>query len=183
MVAAPYLASGSSPSRRLRLAISFYSVSMGESGIASDAVKRTLQPTQPSAKPFSGSRHLVQTPRARAAPQKSHSQPFPRKPQYRFAGRVWSLNDQKARSETDKNLNDEEMKYSKWQSEFEEAIVELNPERLADKIKHCELAVFVRLQELAFNSDHHDERQAIADALSILREVKRDRLSYPDWKS
>ena len=74
------------------------------------------------------------------------------------------------------------MKYSKWQPEFEEALIELDSERLAEKIKRFELAVFVRLQELACNSDHHDERQAIADALLTLREMKRDKLSYPDWK-
>ena len=80
-------------------------------------------------------------------------------------------------------MSNKELKYSKWQPEFEEAIVELNPERLADKIKQFELAVFVRLHELAGDSDHHDERQAIADALSTLREVKRNKLSYPDWKA
>ena len=74
------------------------------------------------------------------------------------------------------------MKYSKWQPEFEQAIIELDSERLAEKIKQFELAVFVRLQDLACNSDHHDERQAIADALTTLRAMKRDKLSYPDWK-
>lgn len=79
-------------------------------------------------------------------------------------------------------MSNEELKYPKWQSEFEEAIVEFDPEKLTEKIKQFELAVFVHLQELACNSDHHDERQAIADALSTLREVKRDKLSHPDWK-
>ena len=79
-------------------------------------------------------------------------------------------------------MSNEELKYPKWRSEFEEAIVEFDPEKLVDKVKKFELAVFVRLQELACNSDHHDERQAIADALSAVLEVKRDKLSYPDWK-
>ena len=79
-------------------------------------------------------------------------------------------------------MSNEQRKYPKWQSEFEEAIVEFDPEKLVGKIKQFELAVFVRLQELACDSDHHDERQAIADALSTLRQVKRDKLPYPDWK-
>ena len=79
-------------------------------------------------------------------------------------------------------MSNEKLKYPKWPAEFEEAIVESDSGKLVEKIKNCELAVFVRLQELAGDSDHHDERQAIADALSTLREVKRDRLSYPDWK-
>ena len=79
-------------------------------------------------------------------------------------------------------LSNEQLKYPKWQSEFEEAIVEFDSEKLVEKIKQFELAIFVRLQELASDSDHHGERQAIADALATLREVKRDKLSYPDWK-
>ena len=79
-------------------------------------------------------------------------------------------------------LSDKELKYPKWQSEFEEAIVEFDPAKLTEKIKQFELAVFVRVQELACNSDHHDEKQAMADALATIRDVKRDKLSHPDWK-
>jgi hypothetical protein len=39
---------------------------------------------------------------------------------------------------------------------------------------------------LAQNSegaDHKAEQQAIADALSALRLLKRDKLNFPDWES
>ena len=78
-------------------------------------------------------------------------------------------------------MSEGELKYPKWQAQFEEAVVELDREKLAGKIQNFETAVFMRLQELP-SDDHHEERQAIADALSVLRELKRDKLSYPDWK-
>ena len=78
-------------------------------------------------------------------------------------------------------MRDSELKYPKWQTQFEEAVAEHDRDKLVTKIQSFEAAVFMRLQELTSNN-HHEERQAIADALSILREVKRDKLSYPDWK-
>jgi len=77
-------------------------------------------------------------------------------------------------------LSDGELKYPKWQAEFQEAVIELDREKLFGKIQKFEVAVFTRLQELASDSDHHDERQAIDDAASTLREVKKHKLSHPD---
>jgi hypothetical protein len=79
-------------------------------------------------------------------------------------------------------MSDGELKYPKWQIEFQEAVVELDREKLFEKIQKFETAIFVRLQELSLSNDHQEERQAIDDALSTLRVLKKDRLSYPDWK-
>ena len=79
-------------------------------------------------------------------------------------------------------MSDGEIKYPRWQKQFQEAITERDREALIEKIQQFEAAVFVRLQELSVDSDHHDERQAIADASSTLRAVKTDKLKYPDWK-
>ena len=80
-------------------------------------------------------------------------------------------------------MSDGEMKYPKWQSEFQEAVIELDREKLLEKIEKFETAIFVRLQELAAYSDHHSERQAIDDAASTIRVLKKDKLSlsHPDW--
>ena len=69
----------------------------------------------------------------------------------------------------------------KRQAEFQEAVLELNREKLFEKIQKFETAIFVRLQELASDSDHHSERQAIQDAVSTIRVLKKDKLSHPDW--
>jgi hypothetical protein len=74
-----------------------------------------------------------------------------------------------------------EVKYPKWQCEFQEAVVELNRENLFAKIEKFETAIFLRLQELAFSSDHHSEREAIADATKTIVLLKKDKLSNPAW--
>lgn len=78
-------------------------------------------------------------------------------------------------------MSESELKYPSWQDPLQEAILELNRETLAKKIQDVETLMFVRLQEISSDPDHHDERQALADATTILRGLKKDKLSYPDW--
>jgi len=78
-------------------------------------------------------------------------------------------------------MNDEILKYPKWQTSLQDAILEFDREKLVEKIQKVETTVFERLQKLSSDSDHHGERQAIADAFSTLRVLKKDKLSYPDW--
>jgi hypothetical protein len=73
-----------------------------------------------------------------------------------------------------------ELKYPSWQTPLREALLEVNPKKLAKKIQRVEAIIFKRLQEMASDTDHQDERHAIADAASILRVLKKDSLSYPD---
>jgi hypothetical protein len=75
-----------------------------------------------------------------------------------------------------------ELKYPKWQAEFQDAIIEFDREKLFEKVQKFETAIFIRLQQLASSKDHHAERQAIDDALSTIRVLKKERLSHPDWK-
>jgi hypothetical protein len=76
-------------------------------------------------------------------------------------------------------MSDGELKYPKWQSQFQEAVLELNREKLFEKIQKFETAIFVRLQELSSSSDHHSEREAIADAASTIAALKKDKLQRP----
>ena len=85
-------------------------------------------------------------------------------------------------AEKDDAMSEEELKYPTWQGPLQDAIVEFDPEKLSQKIQRAEAVVFKRLQELSSDSDHHGERQAIADAFSTLRVLKADKLSYLDWK-
>jgi hypothetical protein len=78
-------------------------------------------------------------------------------------------------------VSDRELKYPIWQIHLQEAILEFDREKLAERIQKVETLMFERLQEISSDTDHHDERQALADAASILREVKKAKLSYPDW--
>ena len=66
--------------------------------------------------------------------------------------------------------------YPEWQKEFQAAILELNREKLADRVVMAERAISKRLQGLSQSSDRAGERQAIEDALSSLRLLKRTEL-------
>ena len=70
--------------------------------------------------------------------------------------------------------------YPEWQKEFQAAILELNREKLADRVVMAERAISKRLQALLQSSDSAGERQAIEDALSSLRLLKRAELGICD---
>jgi len=78
-------------------------------------------------------------------------------------------------------MND--LKYPEWQSPFQEALLEVDREKLQSKMMKAEEAIFQRMQQLAGSSDSEAERQAIADAIASLRVLKTEKLNYPDWKS
>jgi MoxR-like ATPase len=71
--------------------------------------------------------------------------------------------------------------YPEWQNEYAAALVELDREKLAERVAASETAIFNRLQAISQSSDHHAERQAIKDALTALRVLKRESLGFPDW--
>src|SRR5947207_1626168 len=75
------------------------------------------------------------------------------------------------------------MRYPEWQGPFQEALLEIDREKLQSKMMKAEEAIFERLQQLAGSSDSEAERQAIADAISALKVLKTEKLNYPDWKS
>ena len=75
------------------------------------------------------------------------------------------------------------MRYPEWQGPFQEALLEIDREKLQSKMMKAEEAIFQRMQQLAGSSDSEAERQAIADAIASLRVLKTEKLNYPDWKS
>lgn len=76
-------------------------------------------------------------------------------------------------------MSNGELKFPKWEAEFHEAVVEFDREKLFEKIQKFETAVFTRLQELASDSDHHAERQAMSDAATTISILRKDKLSDP----
>ena len=79
-------------------------------------------------------------------------------------------------------MRDGELKYPKWEREFQDTILEFDQDKLPEKAQRFENAVLVRLQELASDSDHHDEREAIADATTTISVLKKYKLPEPDSK-
>jgi hypothetical protein len=74
------------------------------------------------------------------------------------------------------------MLYPEWQADYQAALLELNPEKLPQRVEAAETKIFKRLQDLAHNSNSHAERQEIEDALANLRTVKSEALGFPDWE-
>lgn len=79
-------------------------------------------------------------------------------------------------------MRDEELEYPHWQGPYHAALSDSGSPELRRKIQAAEHAIYERSQILAHDSGHEAERQAIADALSVLRRLQRDKLSFPDWK-
>lgn len=66
----------------------------------------------------------------------------------------------------------QEILYPHWQKEYEAAILERDPKKLAGRIAAAEIAIHNRLHQISQDSDHHDERRVIEDALASLRVLK-----------
>ncbi len=72
---------------------------------------------------------------------------------------------------------------TEWRELCQAALVELDLEKLRERVAAAEAAVFARFQELAHTPDGGDERQALMDVSSSLRFLKRDVLRFPDWET
>lgn len=78
---------------------------------------------------------------------------------------------------TDKLAKDRE-----WQAVLRDLEQETDPEKLSEKLQQVEALILDRLQELYRKNDGGQEHEALKQALSTLRIVKRDKLGFPDWQ-
>ena len=70
-----------------------------------------------------------------------------------------------------------DLTYPQWQEPLAAAILEFNPQQLREKIREAEEAIARRIDELAFDPRNEHERRVLLDGLSILRDVREDRLA------
>lgn len=66
----------------------------------------------------------------------------------------------------------DELKYPKWQKAVQDAVLEFKIDSLQQRIAAAEAAINSRLQELSPSPDGLAERQAIQDALNVLKILK-----------
>jgi hypothetical protein len=76
----------------------------------------------------------------------------------------------------------DDLEYPDWQRPVQEALVELDTEKLKERVAAAEAAIFERQQAISQSRDHHAERESIEYALASLRVVKKETLEYPDWE-
>lgn len=74
-----------------------------------------------------------------------------------------------------------ELPYPEWQLPLQEAILEFDREKSAEKTRKVAGLILGRLLELQQSNHGHNERAAIIEGLSILRTIKDDRLNHPNW--
>ena len=67
-----------------------------------------------------------------------------------------------------------------WYNALQEALLEVNPGRLREKVIKAEEVLFLRLQALP--SSDKEERRALHDACDLLLSIKRETLKFPDWR-
>jgi hypothetical protein len=68
----------------------------------------------------------------------------------------------------------DDMQYPEWQRLCHDAVVELDKDKLPERVAAAEAAIVSRLQVMEAGDDNLKERQAIADALAILRILKKE---------
>ena len=74
-------------------------------------------------------------------------------------------------------MNEEELQFPEWQKPLQDLILEFDRERLLEKVKKVAAMITERQQQPALSSDSHVEREALSDALAIIR-VLTDRAKY-----
>jgi hypothetical protein len=72
--------------------------------------------------------------------------------------------------------------YPAWQRPYLDALLEIDPKKLVERVEEAEVAIFKRLQQLNQSQDGQAERQVIQGAISALKILKRDSLNFPDWE-
>ncbi|MGA8313349.1 MAG: hypothetical protein WB755_25220 [Terriglobales bacterium] len=60
-----------------------------------------------------------------------------------------------------------------WFDLYASAVLEVEPERLVERVDAAEAAIHGRLRDLQYDSDHHEERQLIEEAQRTLLFLRR----------
>jgi hypothetical protein len=76
-----------------------------------------------------------------------------------------------------------ELRYPEWQKTYHDALLELNPQKLVQRVSAAETAVLSRLQEIRLSSDRYAEIQAIEDAINGLRVLKNETVIFKGSQS
>jgi hypothetical protein len=82
-------------------------------------------------------------------------------------------------------MSDEQLKYPQWQIALQDLIHELHREKINEKAHKVQGLIFERFQQLDEEDDSEAERQALKEALTIVRIIMGDQPaalldSYPD---
>ena len=88
-------------------------------------------------------------------------------------GKIWDVQRAKNSLETEPEPMDD-LKYPEWQEPFREALLESNRQALKEQLTTVETVIVKRLESIADDLAFREERQAIRDALSTIRVLKKE---------
>ena len=71
-----------------------------------------------------------------------------------------------------------EWNYPDWQKPYHEALLELNPQKLVERVSEAERAILSRSREIRIGSGNRIEAQAIEDALNGLQVLKSETVKF-----
>jgi hypothetical protein len=74
------------------------------------------------------------------------------------------------------------LQFPEWQVPLHDMILESDRAKLGEKMHRVEGLMSDRLQRLRDGIDGDAEREAINNALTVLRAIQREKLDFPDWK-
>src|SRR3984893_266486 len=84
------------------------------------------------------------------------------------------------RKNTEKYKRDvQDLNYSGWQKPYLDAMLEMNPDRIKDRVASAEAAIQLRLRELADAPESQLERQCLADARNGLLVLEKETAAPP----
>jgi len=72
------------------------------------------------------------------------------------------------------------LQYPEWQKPYQDALVELDKNKLKWRVVAAEAAIFNRLQTMSSSCDTSTEMQAIEDALASLCYLKKESLGFAE---
>lgn len=73
-----------------------------------------------------------------------------------------------------------DLPYPVWQACYRDALIELDHDKLIERVRQAELAIVDRLETIRSNRESLIELQAIEDALANLRCLKRETAGTPE---
>ena len=77
-------------------------------------------------------------------------------------------------------MSERELKFPEWQGPLQDLILEFDRDRMLEKTQEVEALILERLRQLSVSSEGRVELDALVDALSMLRILKRGRLGFPN---
>jgi len=77
-------------------------------------------------------------------------------------------------------MSDGDLKFPEWQIPFKELLLEFDRQRLNERLPKLEVLLAARMRQVKLSNEQQGELQALTDAISTLRVLKRNLAGFQD---